>query len=98
MNKEEQQALRRKHVKIVAPGTYNLYICNVCRESVQHDLMWQAVAYPCSVIELLNALEIAECNHTRFYICRCDKPDCGKRNVPGHDKKYAFCPKCGLKL
>lgn len=98
MTPEEQQTLRARHKRVLAATTYNLYICEICREADTSNLAWRSIAYPCHVVELLDALEKAQCKHTTSYICRCDKPDCGKRNVPGHDKKYAYCPKCGEKL
>lgn len=97
MTPEERQKLREKHERVLAPGTFNFYVCSVCRESISHGLMWQSVVYPCTVVTLLDALDVAEeqlkCKHVKYSTCKCDAPDCYT-----HDKKYIYCPECKKKL
>lgn len=70
-------------------------------EGEHYPYCWRVHGW-CAVIKVLDdsedELRKARCKHVRWYVCRCDKPDCGKRGVPGHDKAHDYCPKCGEKL
>ena len=98
MTPEERQAMREKHTSTngiwcdtclyLLPGTEGMQ--GLDGAAIHHK-------YPCDVIKVLDALDVAEeqlkCKHVEYSTCKCDAPDCYT-----HDKKYIYCPKCKKKL